>query len=101
MKTLRLPERARFAGLLLGTLGCAFGALLATLGPASTAGCGTAAAGGGTGNQDPAGSPILLGASIILSGTNDGNKNAMQFGLEAAVAQVNALGGILGRTVQV
>lgn len=32
---------------------------------------------------------------------NDGNKNAMQSGLEVAVAQVNALGGILGRTVQV
>ncbi len=83
------------------------GALSASLlvvgatGSVSSGGCSASSAGGGTGNQDPAGAPILIGASIGLTGSLAGNSVAMQGGILAAVEQINALGGILGRTVQV
>jgi len=70
-------------------------------GSLGSVGCSTPSAGGGTGNQNPAGGPIVIGASIGLTGSLDGNAPAMQGGLLAAVQQVNALGGILGRTVTI
>jgi ABC-type branched-subunit amino acid transport system substrate-binding protein len=66
-----------------------------------TGGCGSTAAGGGKGAVDPAGPPLVIGASIGLTGSLSGNSTAMQGGLLAAVAQINALGGILGREVVV
>jgi len=70
-------------------------------GSVSTAACGTSAAGGGDGGQNPAGPPILLGGSVDLTGSLKGNAPAMKGGLLAAAQQVNALGGILGREVKV
>jgi neutral amino acid transport system substrate-binding protein len=91
----------RTVSVVLAASACALSSLVVAAGPVTVSGCGTAAAGGGTGNQDPAGAPIVLGASISLTNGLAGNANAMQGGLLAAVQQVNALGGILGRTVQV
>ena len=87
--------------LVFAATGCALAATLAATGSLTTTGCGAVSAGGGTGNQNPAGPPIVLGASISLTGSLGGNANAMQGGLLAAVQEINGLGGILGRTVQV
>jgi neutral amino acid transport system substrate-binding protein len=51
--------------------------------------------------MNPAGPPIVIGASIDQSGPLKGNASAMKGGMLAAVQQVNALGGILGRQVTV
>ncbi len=89
----------RALGVGVGVAGSLAAAMLAGAGPLSGTGCGTTPAGGGTGNQNPAGAPIVLGASVPLTGSLAGNAPALQGGLLAAVQQVNALGGILGRTV--
>ncbi len=94
-----------FAG--LGALGSLALSRVPATGPAGSfataaaVGCGAAAAGGDGGNQDPAGLPIVIGASVSLTGALAGNARAETSGLLAAAAQINALGGILGRTVQV
>jgi neutral amino acid transport system substrate-binding protein len=97
--TLTRPRAVGLALAAAGTLGSLLVSLLPATGSLAASGCGTNAAGGGTGNQDPAGVPIVVGASLPLTGALSGNARALQGGLLAAVAQVNALGGILGRQV--
>jgi ABC-type branched-subunit amino acid transport system substrate-binding protein len=89
-----------FATVVAGALSASLFVVGAT-GTVSSGGCSSSSAGGGTGNQNPAGAPIVIGASIGLTGSLAGNSVAMQGGILAAVAQMNALGGILGRTVEV
>jgi neutral amino acid transport system substrate-binding protein len=55
--------------------------------------------GGGDGGQNPAGPPIVIGASIGLTGGLDGQVRALKGGLATAEAQINAIGGILNRQV--
>jgi branched-chain amino acid transport system substrate-binding protein len=97
----QLPTPGRPLAIACGALGSLVSAALYFSGPAGVAACGQTANGGGTSADNPAGPPIVLGASVPLTGSLDGNKRAMQGGLLAAVQQVNALGGILGRQVQV
>lgn len=65
-----------------------------------TAACGQKATGGGDGGVSPAGPPILIGASLGLTGDLSGNARALNGGIAVAQRQINAAGGILGRQVQ-
>jgi ABC-type branched-subunit amino acid transport system substrate-binding protein len=80
------------------------GALLAALvfGAASLvadASCTSYGQGGGDGGINPAGPPILIGASMGLTGGLNGQVRALKGGLAAAEGQINAIGGILNRQV--
>jgi ABC-type branched-subunit amino acid transport system substrate-binding protein len=93
----KLPAR-RLAFGAAGTLLAGATVLASWLGASA---CASKATGGGTGAMNPAGAPIVIGASIDQTGSLKGNASAMKGGLLAAVQQVNALGGILGRQVEV
>src|SRR5215472_9457923 len=62
-------------------------------------GCGKVDSGGGDGGANPAGGPIVIGASMGLTGDLSGNVRALKGGLQVAQQQINALGGILGRQI--
>jgi branched-chain amino acid transport system substrate-binding protein len=64
------------------------------------AACGKVDSGGGDGGVNPAGPPILIGASMGLTGGLSGNTRALQGGLKVAQQQINSLGGILGRQIE-
>jgi ABC-type branched-subunit amino acid transport system substrate-binding protein len=66
---------------------------------AADASCTSYGKGGGDGGQNPAGPPIVIGASIGLTGVLDGQVRALKGGLATAEAQINAIGGILNRQV--
>jgi ABC-type branched-subunit amino acid transport system substrate-binding protein len=80
------------------------GALLAALVFAAAslvadASCTTYGKGGGDGGMNPGGPPIVIGASIALTGGLNGQVRALKGGLATAEAQINAIGGILNRQV--
>jgi ABC-type branched-subunit amino acid transport system substrate-binding protein len=62
--------------------------------------CGKAAAGGGDAGMNPAGPPIIIGASIGITGGLSGNTRALKGAIAVATQEINAAGGILGRQVQ-
>ncbi len=80
----------------------AVAAIVAALGVAGLAqvACKKPADGGGDGGMNPAGPPILIGASMGITGGLSGNTRAFKGALAVATQQINAAGGILGRQVQ-
>jgi branched-chain amino acid transport system substrate-binding protein len=78
------PQRVRF-------LSCAAATLVAA---SVLAGCGS----GGTGTQS--GSPIVIGASLSLTGAFSSDGQAFQRGYQLWQSDVNSHGGILGRQVK-
>ncbi len=62
--------------------------------------CKSYGTGGGDGGVNPGGPPLVIGASIGLTGSLDGQVRALKGGLMTAQIQLNALGGILNREVQ-
>lgn len=95
------PRLARGFALAVGAVGTVSGAVLPGASSLGAAACSSVIAGGGTGDQNPAGPPITIGATVALTGGLAGNSTAMNGALLTAAQQVNALGGILGRQVQV
>ncbi len=81
---------------LLAVLGVVVAAQAGTL----VQGCGKVDSGGGDAGINPAGPPIVIGASIGLTGGLAGNTRALEGGLKVAQQQINSLGGILGRQIQ-
>jgi branched-chain amino acid transport system substrate-binding protein len=61
------------------------------------AGCGS---GGGTGTGTQSGSPIVIGASLSLTGAFSSDGQAFQRGYQLWQSDVNSHGGILGRQVK-
>jgi len=94
------PRLIRAFGLAVGAAGSLVALAVTTTGLGAVA-CSSKPTGGGTSAMDPAGPPILLGASVPQSGALSGNLRALNGGLVTAAQQVNALGGILGRQVTV
>jgi ABC-type branched-subunit amino acid transport system substrate-binding protein len=74
--------------------------LVACGGLALDASCKSYGDGGGDGGQNPAGPPIVFGASIGQTGGLSGQARAMHGGLMTAQIQLNALGGILNRQIE-
>jgi ABC-type branched-subunit amino acid transport system substrate-binding protein len=62
--------------------------------------CRAPADGGGDGGLNPAGPPIILGASMGITGGLSGNTRAFKGAIAVATQQINAAGGVLGRQVQ-
>jgi ABC-type branched-subunit amino acid transport system substrate-binding protein len=62
--------------------------------------CKSYGSGGGNGGVNPAGPPLVIGASIALTGSLNGQIRALEGGLMTAQLQLNALGGILNRQVE-
>jgi branched-chain amino acid transport system substrate-binding protein len=79
-----------------GAVGLALGATCVAFADAS---CASYGKGGGDGGMNPAGPPIVIGASMGLTGGLDGQVRALKGGLATAEAQLNAIGGILDRQV--
>jgi branched-chain amino acid transport system substrate-binding protein len=82
-------------GLLVSAVVLGSGALLA-----AHAGCKSYGTGGGDGGDNPGGAPIVIGASIALTGSLNGQVRALKGGLTTAQLQINALGGVLNRPIQ-
>jgi ABC-type branched-subunit amino acid transport system substrate-binding protein len=95
------PSSLRALGLAVAGMGSVVALGMSGAFGLSATACSSTPTGGGTSAMNPAGPPILLGASVPETGKLDGNKRAMAGGLVAAAEQVNALGGILGRQVNV
>jgi branched-chain amino acid transport system substrate-binding protein len=70
-----------------------------TSGPVTTVGP-TTTAGGTDTTAAPSGEPIKVGAALPLTGAYAADGEHMQYGLEMAVADLNANGGLLGRPVE-
>jgi branched-chain amino acid transport system substrate-binding protein len=83
--------RRRLAFIALLTLGLLFAGILAACGSSSPSGSASSAA---------AGKPILVGAPLPLTGPYAADAQSMQQGLEMAVADINAKGGVLGRPLK-
>ncbi|MCE5252833.1 MAG: ABC transporter substrate-binding protein [Actinomycetia bacterium] len=66
----------------------------------TAAGTETTAAGTETTAVQPAGEPIKVGAALPLTGAYAADGEHMRYGLEMAVADLNAAGGLLGRPVE-
>jgi branched-chain amino acid transport system substrate-binding protein len=81
------PHRARFLGL----------AVAATVTIALAAGCSSSSSTAASGSSKP---PILIGASLSLTGDFSADGQAFEKGYELWVHDVNAAGGLLGRKVQ-
>ena len=60
----------------------------------------TTAAGTETTGAQPTGEPIKIGAPLPLTGAYAADGQHMEMGLEMAVADLNAAGGLLGRPVE-
>jgi branched-chain amino acid transport system substrate-binding protein len=84
----RRPYRVPFVGLAVATAAAA----------ALAAGC-SSSSGGSTGNSGSS-KPLVIGASLSLTGDFSADGQAYQKGYEFWAAQVNKSGGILGRKVQ-
>ena len=69
----------------------------AAVSAALIAGCGSSGSSSGGGSSK---SPIVIGASLSLTGDFSADGTAFQKGYELWVSEVNAKGGILGRKVQ-
>jgi branched-chain amino acid transport system substrate-binding protein len=85
----RRPYRVPFVGLAVATAAAA----------ALAAGC-SSSSGGSTGNSSSSKPPLVIGASLSLTGDFSADGQAYQKGYEFWAAQVNKSGGILGRKVQ-
>jgi len=81
------PHRARFLGL----------AVAAIVTVALAAGCSSSSSTGASGSTKP---PILIGASLSLTGDFSADGQAFEKGYDLWVHDVNAAGGLLGRKVQ-
>jgi branched-chain amino acid transport system substrate-binding protein len=75
------------------------GTTASTAGTTTTAGPGTTSGGTDT-TAAPSGEPIKVGAALPLTGAYAADGEHMQYGLEMAVADLNANGGLLGRPVE-
>jgi ABC-type branched-subunit amino acid transport system substrate-binding protein len=75
-------------------------ALLAFLLVALVAACGGEETTTTTGGATPTGEPIKIGAPLPLTGAYAADGEHMKMGLEMAVADLNAAGGLLGRPVE-
>jgi neutral amino acid transport system substrate-binding protein len=64
-----------------------------------TPSCRKVADGGGDGGINPAGPPILVGASMGITGGLSGNTRAFKGAIAVATQQINAAGGVLGRPI--
>ncbi len=82
------------AALVLGALSFASATLALDLS------CKTYGTGGGDGGVNPAGPPIVIGASIAMTGVLNGQVRALRGGIATAQQQLNALGGILDRRIE-
>src|SRR5450756_738095 len=62
--------------------------------------CSASPSSGGTGSSAPAGKPLVIGASVSLTGDFADPGKAVKAGYELWAKEVNAKGGILGRQVE-
>ena len=76
--------------------------LVLSLAAAAALAAGCSGSGGGNGNNATSGTkaPLVIGASLSLTGDFSADGQAYQKGYDFWAAQVNAKGGILGRKVQ-
>ncbi len=80
--------------------------VFAALGAALLGACGSSSTGSGTGAASgspgaaPTGKPIVVGAPLPITGPYAADAQSMQQGLQFAVDQINANGGLLGRPVK-
>jgi branched-chain amino acid transport system substrate-binding protein len=84
---------------MLGKVALALASALVATVAFSSASCSSYGKGGGDGGLNPAGPPIVIGASMGLTGGLNGQVRALKGGLATAQGQINAIGGILNRQV--
>lgn len=91
---------APLAALTLLAAGCSAGSTSSPSSSASPAASAGAASGGASGSAEPAGDPIVIGQTAGLTGFMSVFDIPVQQGMQLAIADINAKGGVLGRPLK-